>query len=74
MHDAVFNTFRRTRAQILYWVPPMLAAYYVMNWATERYVLLPFSPTFILFQCLTRNLRNHYLNSKAGRAEFKDEE
>ncbi|KAH9897151.1 cytochrome b-c1 complex subunit 8 [Xylariomycetidae sp. FL2044] len=35
-HDAVFNTWRRTRAQILYWLPPLAAAYYAMNWAIER--------------------------------------
>ncbi|KAG5949250.1 ubiquinol--cytochrome-c reductase subunit 8 [Claviceps pazoutovae] len=52
-HDAIFNTFRRTKGQILYWLPPMIAAYGLLNWATER---------------------NHYLNSKAGRAEFGDEE
>ncbi|KAM0261811.1 hypothetical protein ACHAQJ_002014 [Trichoderma viride] len=52
-HDAIFNTFRRTKSQIFYWLPPMLAGYYLLNWATER---------------------NHYLNSKAGRAEFADAE
>ncbi|EGR44389.1 hypothetical protein MKX07_002371 [Trichoderma sp. CBMAI-0711] len=52
-HDAIFNTFRRTKSQIFYWLPPMLAGYYLLSWATER---------------------NHYLNSKAGRAEFADEE
>ncbi|KAK4084282.1 uncharacterized protein Triagg1_762 [Trichoderma aggressivum f. europaeum] len=52
-HDAIFNTFRRTKSQIFYWLPPMLAGYYLLSWATER---------------------NHYLNSKAGRAEFADSE
>ncbi|KAJ9603038.1 ubiquinol--cytochrome-c reductase subunit 8 [Cladophialophora chaetospira] len=33
---AVFNTFRRTRNQILYWVPPLLIAYLAMDWAIER--------------------------------------
>ncbi|PPJ56955.1 hypothetical protein CBER1_02227 [Cercospora berteroae] len=33
---AVFNTFRRTRGQILYWGIPMLVAYSAMQWATER--------------------------------------
>ncbi|KAJ4396075.1 ubiquinol--cytochrome-c reductase subunit 8 [Gnomoniopsis smithogilvyi] len=50
-HAAVFNTWRRFSAQVLYVVPPFIAAYYIMNWATER---------------------NHYLNSKAGIAEFGD--
>lgn len=35
-HDAIFNTFRRSKAQIFYWLPTMLAAYYLMEWATER--------------------------------------
>lgn len=38
LHDAVFNTFRRSRNQVLYWVPPLLIAYLLMDWATERYV------------------------------------
>lgn len=33
---AVFNTFRRTRNQIMYWGIPLLVAYEVMQWATER--------------------------------------
>ncbi|KAF2721965.1 UcrQ-domain-containing protein [Polychaeton citri CBS 116435] len=52
-HAAVFNVFRRTRYQILYWGLPLLIGYELMSWATER---------------------NEYLNSKAGRAEFGDEE
>ncbi|GAB7340540.1 hypothetical protein MBLNU457_6955t1 [Dothideomycetes sp. NU457] len=35
-HSAVFNTARRTRAQILYWAIPMLIGYETMQWATER--------------------------------------
>lgn len=35
-HAAVFNTWRRFSAQVLYVVPPFIAAYYIMNWATER--------------------------------------
>ncbi|GAB7340539.1 hypothetical protein MBLNU457_6955t2 [Dothideomycetes sp. NU457] len=58
-HSAVFNTARRTRAQILYWAIPMLIGYETMQWATER---------------LTYRDRNEYLNSKAGRAEFGDSE
>ena len=34
--SAIFNTFRRTRNQILYWSIPMFIAYEVMQWATER--------------------------------------
>ncbi|TKA83323.1 Cytochrome b-c1 complex subunit 8 [Friedmanniomyces simplex] len=33
---AVFNTFRRTRGQILYVVVPLLVAYETMQWAIER--------------------------------------
>ncbi|KAK4985526.1 Cytochrome b-c1 complex subunit 8, mitochondrial [Elasticomyces elasticus] len=33
---AIFNTWRRTRAQILYWGPAMLIAYSLMGWATEK--------------------------------------
>ena len=35
-HDAVFNTFRRFRGQVLYVVPPMIVGYYVMDWAIHR--------------------------------------
>jgi hypothetical protein len=35
-HAAIFNTWRRASAQILYVVPPFVAAYYIMNWAVER--------------------------------------
>ncbi|QIW96116.1 hypothetical protein AMS68_001634 [Peltaster fructicola] len=35
-NSAVFNTFRRTRNQILYWGVPMLIGYSVMEWAGER--------------------------------------
>lgn len=33
---AIFNTFRRTRNQILFWSVPMLIGYELMQWATER--------------------------------------
>ncbi|KAJ0318528.1 hypothetical protein Brms1b_004303 [Colletotrichum noveboracense] len=52
-HDAVFNTWRRFSAQVLYFLPPLVAGWYIMDWATHR---------------------NHYLNSKQGRAEFGDSE
>ncbi|KAM0333351.1 hypothetical protein ACHAQA_002012 [Verticillium albo-atrum] len=35
-HDAVFNTFRRFRGSVLYVVPPLVAAYYAMDWAIHR--------------------------------------
>ncbi|KAK8215288.1 Cytochrome b-c1 complex subunit 8, mitochondrial [Zalaria obscura] len=52
-HAAVFNVWRRTKGQILFWAIPLLVGYETMQWATER---------------------NEYLNSKAGRAEYADEE
>jgi ubiquinol-cytochrome c reductase subunit 8 len=33
---AIFNSFRRFRHQVLYVVPPFIAAYAAMNWAVER--------------------------------------
>jgi ubiquinol-cytochrome c reductase subunit 8 len=33
---AIFNTFRRTRHQILYWGLPLLVGYETMQWAIER--------------------------------------
>ncbi|KAJ9618749.1 ubiquinol--cytochrome-c reductase subunit 8 [Taxawa tesnikishii (nom. ined.)] len=33
---AVFNVYRRTKAQILFWAVPLLVGYELMNWATER--------------------------------------
>ena len=38
-HAAVFNVFRRTRHQILFWLPPLVLAYAAMDWATEKYDL-----------------------------------
>lgn len=38
LRAAIFNTFRRTRGQILYWSVPIIIAYECMQWATERYV------------------------------------
>ncbi|KAE9967185.1 hypothetical protein BLS_006524 [Venturia inaequalis] len=35
-YNAVFNTFRRTKNQIFFWLPPMLIGYATMKWATER--------------------------------------
>ncbi|KAF2838091.1 hypothetical protein M501DRAFT_1004926 [Patellaria atrata CBS 101060] len=36
LHAAFFNVGRRTAGQILYWAPPMVAAYAIMSWAIER--------------------------------------
>ncbi|KAI8963753.1 ubiquinol-cytochrome c reductase complex ubiquinone-binding protein [Daldinia sp. FL1419] len=35
-HAAVFNTWRRFSAQVLYFAPPMIFFYYAMSWATDR--------------------------------------
>ncbi|KAI1081278.1 cytochrome b-c1 complex subunit 8 [Whalleya microplaca] len=35
-HDAIFNTWRRVRGQILYVAPPFIFFYYAMSWAIER--------------------------------------
>lgn len=40
-HAAIFNTWRRFCGQVLYVVPPFVAAYYLMDWATERSALHP---------------------------------
>jgi ubiquinol-cytochrome c reductase subunit 8 len=61
-HAAVFNTFRRCRHQVLYVVPPFVAAYAAMNWAVERYVVRNWRLGDVLILA-----RNEYLNSKPGR-------
>ncbi|KAK8055010.1 hypothetical protein PG993_000237 [Apiospora rasikravindrae] len=33
---AVFNTWRRFAGQVLFWAPPLVAAYYAMDWANKR--------------------------------------
>lgn len=38
-HDAIFNTWRRFSAQVLYIAPPFIGAYMIMDWATHRYSL-----------------------------------
>ena len=35
-HNAIFNTFRRTKDQFLYVVPPFVAAFLLMQWAENR--------------------------------------
>jgi ubiquinol-cytochrome c reductase subunit 8 len=36
LHAAIFNTWRRFSAQVLYFAPPLIVAYAAMNWAIER--------------------------------------
>ncbi|OJD22173.1 hypothetical protein ACJ73_06483 [Blastomyces percursus] len=38
LYNAIFNTWRRTRNQALYVIPPFVAAYAIINWAQERFV------------------------------------
>ncbi|KAI1650300.1 cytochrome b-c1 complex subunit 8 [Daldinia loculata] len=35
-HAAIFNTWRRFSAQVLYVAPPLIFFYYAMSWATDR--------------------------------------
>ena len=37
-HDAIFNTFRRSRNQVLFWAPPVILYYLAASWALEKYV------------------------------------
>lgn len=37
-HDAIFNTWRRSRNQVLYWATPVILFYSLAAWATERCV------------------------------------
>ncbi|KAK3636682.1 Cytochrome b-c1 complex subunit 8, mitochondrial [Elasticomyces elasticus] len=36
LRAAVFNTFRRSRGQVLYWTIPLLMAGQAMEWANRR--------------------------------------
>lgn len=75
-HAAIFNTWRRFSHQVLFIAPPLVIAYYSMQWAIERFVSLN-SPQFLLSSLWTRANappRNEYLNSKAGRLEFEGQE
>ncbi|KAI1502882.1 UcrQ family protein [Biscogniauxia marginata] len=35
-HAAIFNTWRRTKNQVLYVAPPFIFFYYALSWAIER--------------------------------------
>lgn len=79
---AVFNTWRRFKGQVLYFAPPLVFFYYAMEWATERYGrdrwatenAPPPPPYPGMPHVLMLGHRNHYLNSKPGRAEAGGEE
>ncbi|KMQ43891.1 ubiquinol-cytochrome C reductase complex subunit UcrQ [Trichophyton rubrum] len=36
LYNAFFNTYRRAKAQVLYVLPPFIAAYALMDWATKK--------------------------------------
>lgn len=55
-HDAVFNTWRRFSRQVLYWAPAFITGYYVMQWATERYV----KTIVLLYQICPRSVTLHH--------------
>jgi ubiquinol-cytochrome c reductase subunit 8 len=70
LNAAIFNTWRRFSHQVLYFAPPLVIAYYTMQWAIERFV-----PMAVHIEVFTNGgYRNEYLNSKAGRLEFGEEE
>jgi hypothetical protein len=50
--DAVFNTFRRTKGQIFFWLPPLIGAYYLMSWAVDKYVVFTTRLIITHGQCL----------------------
>lgn len=37
LNAAIFNTWRRFSHQVLFIAPPMVIAYYTMQWAIERF-------------------------------------
>jgi ubiquinol-cytochrome c reductase subunit 8 len=73
LHAAFFNVWRRFSAQALYVIPPFVVAYMALDWAIERYAPLP-KTTVLKRHGMLIIRRNEYLNSKAGRAEFGDQE
>jgi len=36
LHDAIFNTWRRVSGQLLYVAPPLIAGYYILDWAVKK--------------------------------------
>jgi ubiquinol-cytochrome c reductase subunit 8 len=48
LHNAIFNTARRTKDQLIYWLPATVLGYVIVRWAIDRYgscSLLPPSRT-----------------------------
>lgn len=46
-HNAIFNTARRVRGQVLYVAPPFVVAYVLISWMEERCVFFFIAPTFL---------------------------
>ena len=71
MTAAIFNNWRRFRAQVLYFAPPLIIAYTTMKWAIEKYVDLR---CYTFVDSNQSNVagfaRNEYYNSKKGIAEM----
>ena len=38
LNNAIFNSWRRFRNQVLYFAPQIVIGYYAINWAIERFV------------------------------------
>lgn len=36
VNAAIFNTWRRTKNQIMYFAPPLIIAYVAMDWAIQK--------------------------------------
>jgi ubiquinol-cytochrome c reductase subunit 8 len=65
-----WNVCRRSKNQVLYFIPPLVLGYATMQWAIERWV----AAGAAIVALSADQSRNEYLNSKQGRAEFADEE
>lgn len=76
--NVIFNTFRRSRQQVFYVVPPFVAAYLIMEWANEKYVILLLAANRRCFEffgiiLVTGASRNRFLNMKFGRTADSDD-
>ncbi|EFE43884.1 hypothetical protein TRV_01325 [Trichophyton verrucosum HKI 0517] len=62
LYNAFFNTYRRAKAQVLYVLPPFIAAYALMDWATKKLWVFVYRVSDA-----DDEYRNEYLMSKPGR-------
>jgi ubiquinol-cytochrome c reductase subunit 8 len=78
INKGFWNVVRRSRNQVLYFIPPMIAGYAAMEWAIERWVddAMWCSAMGQGKKSVTGTdvRRNEFLNSKQGRALYADEE